>query len=100
MIKVYFIFDFNQFQSSAQNFYTPESIHQYFAGKSKRPNKNNINAINNNNNTNLTATTTLIEVIIPIINKFSYHHHLKGKRKRGMYRIYKSFFKERFNQVM
>ena len=47
-IKAYFIFDFNQFQTSAQNFYTPESIHQYFAGKSKGPNNNNnINAINN-----------------------------------------------------
>ena len=56
-IKAYFIFDFKQFQTSAQNFYTPESIHQYFAGESKGPKNNNINAINNNNNTDLTTTT-------------------------------------------
>ena len=57
-IKAYFIFDFIQFQASAQNFYTPESIHQYFAGESKGPNNNKINAINNNNNnTDLTTTT-------------------------------------------
>ena len=56
-IKAYFIFDLNQFQTSAQNFYTPESIHQYFAGESKGPKNNNINAINNNNNTDLTTTT-------------------------------------------
>ena len=55
-IKAYFIFDFNQFQASAQDFYTPESIHQYFAGESKGPNNNNVNAINNNNNTDLTTT--------------------------------------------
>ena len=47
-IKAYYIFHFNQFHDSAQNFYTPEGIHQYFAGESKGPNKNNINAINNN----------------------------------------------------
>ena len=54
-IKAYFTFHFNQFQASAQNFYTPESIHQYFAGESKGPN-NNINAINNDN-TDVTTTT-------------------------------------------
>ena len=54
--KAYFIFDFNQFQASAQNVYTTESIHQYFAGKGKGPINNNINAINNNNNTDLTTT--------------------------------------------
>ena len=57
-IKAYFIFDFIQFQASPQNFYTPENIHQYFAGESKGPNNNNINAINNNNNnTDLTTAT-------------------------------------------
>ena len=55
-IKAYFIFDFIQFQASAQNFYTPESIHQYFAGESKGHN-NNIIAINNNNNNNTDLTT-------------------------------------------
>ena len=57
-IKAYFICDFKQYQASAQNFYTPESINQYFVGESKGTNNNNINAINNNNNnTDLTTTT-------------------------------------------
>ena len=56
-LKKYFTFDFNQFQASAQNFYTPESTHQNFTGERKGPNNNNINAINNNDNTDLTTTT-------------------------------------------